>query len=247
MVVDVASTLHPIVPHTVTITGTLFGGRPTCPLYHERQDAARCGLHVVNMLLGSPVYTHDKLLRIVCEWKEAGRLGAGRGVDASDLIGPSGDYSLDVLNTALYNELRSGPDMPLRSMTFSTVYQGIQDNAITSLVMHHDANDALMIPAHWLLLRKDDNGVWWNMDSMSSSPTPMSATDAVQQIRYYVNVRRAALFDASDITRQISGTPGTTPHPLPLHLPHPRIPGHQACRHLPLQPYNKEHPPPPSS
>ena len=56
------------------------------------------------MLLGRRVYTHGNVLQNVHGWEAAGRLH----VDALDIIRPSGDYSLDVLHTALKHELGVG-------------------------------------------------------------------------------------------------------------------------------------------
>ena len=65
--IDVGSTLVPQAPHTIIVTGALFGGALQCPFYHEKQIASQCGLHVVNMLLGRRQYTRDSFMDSVNE------------------------------------------------------------------------------------------------------------------------------------------------------------------------------------
>ena len=94
-VIDVGSTLVPQAPHTIIVTGSLFGGALQCPFYHEKQIGSHCGLHVVNMLLGRRQYTRDSFMDLVNELRTEAML------PRTTFCTSSGDYSQDVLQAAL--------------------------------------------------------------------------------------------------------------------------------------------------
>ena len=134
-VVNVASALTPTTPGTITITGALFGGGPTCPFYHEEQMASRCGLHVVNMLLGHRVYNHEGFAALVRGME------LPRGVPRSNLMNPSGDYSQDLLEHALEDTLHPGRrerSCELVSLWDAEVFQRVRDGRLTSLVIQYE-------------------------------------------------------------------------------------------------------------
>ena len=104
-VIDVLSKLEPQAPYTITMAGSLFGGAPDCPFYHETQVASMCGLHVVNVLLGRKAYTPQTFGAVVNEVVQS---EVGSVVTRGELCTPSGEYSQDILQRGLISGAGAG-------------------------------------------------------------------------------------------------------------------------------------------
>ena len=134
-VIDVLSELEPQAPYTITMAGSLFGGAPDCPFYHETQVASRCGLHVVNVLLGRKAYTPETFGAVMNEVLQS---EVGSVVTRGELCTPSGEYSQDILQRALKRILgasQCGRAMPLGSMHGDIAVQQMLEDNIYAIVI----------------------------------------------------------------------------------------------------------------
>ena len=135
------------------MAGSLFGGAPDCPFYHETQVAPLCGLHVVNVLLGRKAYTPETFGAVVNEVLQS---EVGSVVTRAELCTPSGEYSQDILQRALKRILGASQcdrAMPIGSMHGDIAVQQMLEDNICAIVIQYDANHALTKPAHWLCFR----------------------------------------------------------------------------------------------
>ena len=190
-----SSFLLPTPPATIQLTGALLGGGNTCPFYHEQQVAMQCGRHVVNMLLGGPVYSAEKINTLVYDMVHE---NSEAHFDASDFMTPSGDYSQDVLERALKNsldQLQHDEDYVLQPLCIKEVLKRMADGGLAALVVQYDANHQLQKPHHWLLLRFDEStGQWWDLDSLLPAPSLLKPRQAMQRVRYYADAFHAHFF-----------------------------------------------------
>ena len=132
-----SSFLLPTPPATIQLTGALLGGGNTCPFYHEQQVAMQCGRHVVNMLLGGPVYSAEKINTLVYDMVHE---NSEAHFDASDFMTPSGDYSQDVLERALKNsldQLQHDEDYVLQPLCIKEVLKRMADGGLAALVVQY--------------------------------------------------------------------------------------------------------------
>ena len=145
-VIDVGSTLVPQAPYTIIVTGSLFGGALQCPFYHEKQIGSHCGLHVVNMLLGRRHYTRDSFIQLVHD------LHTEAMVSWTTFCTSSGDYSQDVLQTALVRVVGAAYNdgsFALLPVDSAIAVERLSDDDFCALVIQYDANHALLKSAHW--------------------------------------------------------------------------------------------------
>ena len=91
-------------PPTLILGGSLKGGGD-CPFYRERQEAMRCGLHVVNMIIGPPAHTVNTFENLVTEILREFRCeeltGDPEDFSRADFLSPSGDPDQNVIQRAL--------------------------------------------------------------------------------------------------------------------------------------------------
>ena len=175
--------------------------------------ASRCGLHVVNMLLGHRVYNHEGFAALVRGME------LPTGVARSWLMNPSGDYSQDLLERALEESLHPGRrerSCELLSLGDAEVFQRVRDGRLTSLVIQYDADPVKQESAHWMLFRKDDQGNWWNMDSrLFRGPIMMRSLVALQKIGYFKTHKYTNFLDASHIATNPAAPSTPTPTTAP--------------------------------
>ena len=145
------------------------------------QCVHQCGLHVINMLLGSQVYTSASLASLVVSMDRSSKDHDMEFIGLPDLMTQSGDYSQDVLMFAITEALddcSSFPgSYPLVPADGAVVLERIKDanvsmNAI--VIQYGDSH------GHWLCFRKDGDGTWWNLDSLLPRAVPMGVAEAVK-------------------------------------------------------------------
>ena len=225
-VAHVASCLTSKAPCTLTVAGSLFGGVEQCPFYHERQIASHCGLHVVNVFLDHAVYTTQSFRVVV---NEAMQHSQGGGVvQRADLVSASGDYSQDILQLALVRHRGTDGSFPLQPVEGDTALQKIANKNLVVVVIQYDANHALMKPAHWLRFRIDEDGAWWNMDSLLHAPVRVTTSEALEKVQCYLHTMKGHLFRAPFVLPRPYVPPSIPPSP--ISQPHSPRSGSQSSQ-----------------
>jgi ataxin-3 len=141
-------------------------------IYHEKQDAALCGVHALNNLLQGPLFTEIDLMHIAHDLDASEKaMMMEMGTDSADFlkfmaeesgnVAEDGNFSIEVLKAAL--AVWSLEPIPL---THPSVV-GLQD--------HPEREDAYLcnLMSHWFSIRKI-NGVWWNVNSVIDRPQRLS-------------------------------------------------------------------------
>jgi len=141
-------------------------------LYHEKQDAALCGVHALNNLLQGPLFSEIDLMHIAHDLDASEKaMMMEMGTDSADFlkfmaeesgnVAEDGNFSIEVLKAAL--AVWSLEPIPL---THPSVV-GLQD--------HPEREDAYLcnLMSHWFSIRKI-NGVWWNLNSVIDRPQRLS-------------------------------------------------------------------------
>eukprot|EP01122_Echinamoeba_exundans_P004972 TRINITY_DN1516_c0_g2_i1.p1 TRINITY_DN1516_c0_g2~~TRINITY_DN1516_c0_g2_i1.p1 ORF type:complete len:362 (+),score=51.88 TRINITY_DN1516_c0_g2_i1:777-1862(+) len=138
-------------------------------IYHEKQDAALCGVHCLNNLLQGQFYTEIDLARIAHDLDDNERaLMAEMGTDTKDFlkfmqedsgnVADDGNYSVQVLSHALDTVW----GVSLSSITH-------EDNA--HILANPLGQEAFVcnLQSHWFAIRKID-GKWYNLNSLNKRP-----------------------------------------------------------------------------
>mmetsp|Transcript_216 Transcript_216/g.343 ORF Transcript_216/g.343 Transcript_216/m.343 type:complete len:286 (-) Transcript_216:512-1369(-) len=143
-------------------------------IYHEKQSCAMCGQHVLNSLLQGPYFTAEDLAEIAHELDEREREllrsqeGLTDGEQTSHNVDDSGNFSLQVLNSALQRS--HNLNLVRDSQTLNFVFQNLESTAL----------DETNAPAfvcnrhnHWQAIRFL-HGSYWDLNSLSNIPTKIS-------------------------------------------------------------------------
>lgn len=140
-------------------------------IYHEKQEAALCGVHAVNSLLQGPYFSAIRFAEIAQALDAREReLMFSQGVNTPDAIrfaaaessnvDASGNFSISVLQTAVHEH--SG-------LTLTRWQSGKRDDPSTAAGFVLNQSD------HWFTLRPVFQ-IWWNLDSTLAKPTKVGPT-----------------------------------------------------------------------
>jgi len=154
-------------------------------IYHELQESQLCGQHCLNNLLQGPHFTAPDLAAIAHEMDDEERkhmMEAGSNTadvlrymsEGSGNVDDSGNFSLQVLNTAL----QRSHDISLVSWSSSEASKAVQDPTTQSGFIVNRSN-------HWFAIRKI-NSIWWNLNSTEERPvhiTDFFLTAFLSQLR----------------------------------------------------------------
>lgn len=144
-------------------------------IYHERQEALLCGQHALNNLVQACVFTPETLaeiahqldaaeLNVMAQNDEGGtrskdyikRLNEGSGN-----VDPQGNFSIEVLRSALMNEY----SLSLPNILQEGVSEGTDVASMEGFICHKDA--------HWFAIRLI-HGRYWNLNSTLERPQLIS-------------------------------------------------------------------------
>jgi ataxin-3 len=141
-------------------------------LYHERQDAALCGLHTLNNLLQGHFVNEIDLMMIAQELDAAERSVMGEhGTGTMDFIkfiaedsgnvALDGNFSIQVLSTAL--------------KTFEITCESIKHETMADALNNPEREEGFIcnLQSHWFAIRKL-NGTFWNLNSLQKRPSTLS-------------------------------------------------------------------------
>ncbi|CAI5488211.1 unnamed protein product [Closterium sp. Naga37s-1] len=149
-------------------------------LYHERQDAALCGVHCLNALLQAPLFDAadlaaiaeglDRRERAVMAEGGAGAASAGDGGSAegggggeSENAAADGDFSIQVLSEAL--AVWGLALTPLDAANSAAQAAQANPHAQTAFLCH--------LHRHWFALRRVGEH-WFNFNSLLAAPQHLS-------------------------------------------------------------------------
>uniref|UniRef100_A0A7S2CLB9 ubiquitinyl hydrolase 1 n=1 Tax=Haptolina brevifila TaxID=156173 RepID=A0A7S2CLB9_9EUKA len=143
-------------------------------MYHERQEAALCGQHCLNNLLQGPYFSASSLAQIaqaLDEQEAKLMLEAGMTSEAraflsqeSANVDPSGNFSIQVLSTALQNMFGIQLEDSRRPENKNAMQR---PDSQTGFVLNRHS--------HWYCLRKLDNQ-WWSCNSTQSAPEKITSS-----------------------------------------------------------------------
>jgi ataxin-3 len=160
-------------------------------IYHEPQESALCGQHCLNNLLQGPVFSAPDLSEMALSLDARERSIASEDSARRSSFGPSnnvdesGNFSLEVLRTAL--QLYS-----VQLLSWASVDEAGTDP------LKEELGFIINRQSHWFTIRKI-NGRWWNLNSTSERPEPISAVHLaafLSQLRsdhYYVFIARGTV------------------------------------------------------
>lgn len=148
--------------------------RETTWIYHERQDALLCGQHALNNLVQSQLFSPDSLADIALQLDQVeldlmsnnneGGINSKeyiqRVAEGSLNVDDSGNYSIEVLRTALMNKCE---------LTLSNVKQ----ESIRALDITEFEGFICNRESHWIAIRKI-NDKFWNLNSVIDKPQMIS-------------------------------------------------------------------------
>jgi len=140
-------------------------------LYHEQQVGKLCGVHTLNTLLQSPMFTEVDLAQIAAELDAMEqRFMAEGGVDSNDYLrfvaeesgnaAMDGNFSIQVLSKALE--------------VWGLTATNLQNPEVAAEAKSPQLQEAFIcnLEEHWFTLRKID-GSWWNFNSIYPAPQPL--------------------------------------------------------------------------
>lgn len=143
-------------------------------IYHERQEALLCGQHALNNLVQACIFSPESLseiaqqldqmeLNFMAQNNEGGVQSKDylrRLAEGSGNVDPSGNFSIEVLKSALMNqyglELSNIARQDLRT---------VQSTTMEGFICHRDA--------HWFAIRKIKDR-FWNLNSTKDRPEQIS-------------------------------------------------------------------------
>lgn len=152
------------------------------PLYHETQSLQFCGLHAVNNLLQSSVYTKKDFDKICYELTPSSWFNPHRS-----LFG-TGNYDVNVIMRSLYNLGYTVKWFDRRRDIASVDF-----DSVFGLIVNFIANQCcnLRNSKHWISIRKID-GTYYNLDSGLQSPEPFSSVEEMVTMLKYKQERQSA-------------------------------------------------------
>jgi ataxin-3 len=141
-------------------------------ILHETQDSMLCGQHCLNNLLQQSIFTPVDLAQIGQQLDEKERECLLEGNDGATVVAlmqssaagnvdATGNFSLDVLNTALARSF----ELELVSWTGAEGRQHEDPTEMQAFVINREH--------HWYTIRKIGEH-WWNLDSMLDKPEHIS-------------------------------------------------------------------------
>jgi hypothetical protein len=147
-----------------------------------------CGKHALNALIGSAWFSKDDLDRSASALKEQHSL-----VNLRDLRHPDGNYTLDVLLMALREYVILDNTQLPTAVPF--------DDGLDLLSIMSKATDFLILENrnHWILWRKDDRGLWWDLNSLNE-PVHYTDLEAADEL----NSREVQLFECTRTRRAVN-------------------------------------------
>ncbi|KAI8474043.1 MAG: Josephin-domain-containing protein [Monoraphidium minutum] len=134
-------------------------------LYHEKQEAALCGVHCINTLLQGHYFSELDLAEIARELDRLEREvmgGAGLADGEHGNLDDSGMFSSQVLSKAL--ELWQLEIVPFHSQAIKQ-QEGFDPVKEAAFICNRQE--------HWYALRRV-TGQWWNLNSLLPAPEPLS-------------------------------------------------------------------------
>ena len=160
--------------------------------YLERQQRMFCGKHALNAMFGDQVISKkdyvDRMHNNIIEF-----LGSRELAQESGMLGDSGLSSADQIIVVL-GQLKDEGKIQLPDAVHNQYFEGgrnIGAAQVTQLSQALDdyAGDRLIAgnSAHWVALRRDDAGQWWELDSMKSAPEPFQPQQYLEEAGGNVN------------------------------------------------------------
>jgi ataxin-3 len=141
-------------------------------IYHEKQDAALCGVHCLNSLMQGDYFTEIDLMQLARELDEQERrFMMESGTDSKEFltfmaedsgnVADEGYYSIQVLTKAL--EVFGLHAIPI----LNPEMQSVRQNPLTEQAF------ICNLANHWLTIRKIGED-WWNLNSLQTEPQYLS-------------------------------------------------------------------------
>lgn len=154
-------------------------------IYHEKQDAALCGLHSINNLLQFSCYTAYQLAEIAHEMDALEKeVMLSEGADTPDAlkflagdssnVDASGNFSIQVLSEALSRS------HGIRLVPISKKGEG----AITTTGYEAESGFVCNKSDHWFTMRRI-NGKYWNLNSTLEAPERITTFALEANIHQY--------------------------------------------------------------
>jgi ataxin-3 len=138
-------------------------------IYHEKQDAALCGMHALNNLLQNSFFSPDTLIPLAEQLDQQElSLSSSNGISSSSRqesnnISDSGDFSVQVISKAL-----DIMGLQLHSLTKSEMAPSRQNPSRERAFLCN-------LDDHWLAVRRFCND-WFEIDSAKNTPIWFSPT-----------------------------------------------------------------------
>lgn len=143
-------------------------------IYHERQQAMLCGQHALNNLVQSCAFTPEGLaqiaytlnnmeLKFMADNNEGGTSSKDylqRAAEENQFVDASGNFSIEVLRTALQNQ-------------FSISLPSILQENMRNVEVTHFEGFICNKESHWFAIRKI-NDLYWNLNSTLERPEKIS-------------------------------------------------------------------------
>lgn len=186
--------LHQDRPETIPLRNKAATPRagPGHAYYLEQQQRMFCGKHALNAMFGAQVISKQdyvgRMQRNIIDF-----LGSREMAEEAGLLNDSGLSSADQIVLVL-DQMRAEGKIQLPGETHNQYFEGGSSSASGQVAQLSKALDAYpgdrMIAgnaAHWVALRRDDAGRWWELDSMKRAPEPFDASQYVQEAGGSVN------------------------------------------------------------
>ncbi|KAK9820299.1 hypothetical protein WJX72_008715 [[Myrmecia] bisecta] len=132
-------------------------------LYHEKQEAALCGVHCLNTLLQAPIWSAYDLSQIAHDLDQQERELMEPGwLEDSGNVDDSGMFSIQVLSKAL--------------SVWGLACESMESPEMRHVWDHPEHETAFLcnLQLHWFTVRIIQ-GSWWNFNSLFPAPQPLSA------------------------------------------------------------------------
>ena len=148
-------------------------------IYHEKQQAAMCGMHALNNAIGFPYNSASDMEHALRTYLADAKF-EGLPEEAHDHAAPGGWFSSEVLAFAM----RSTPLRRGAPIEYVLTLEALKRKPH---IIHHCVGAVVnQANTHWLALRSIEGSVWL-IDSNAPAPRPLSPDEYVAFINRYVD------------------------------------------------------------
>jgi hypothetical protein len=152
-----------------------------------------CGKHALNALIGSNWFSKADMLSSARDVQAAAFKAQRCKIQMRSFARGDGDYTLDVLLMALRQYVTLDNTQLPNAVPFD------DDSELLSIMSKETDFLILEDENHWLVWRKDNRGLWWDLNSLAE-PVYYTDVEAADEL----SSRRIQLFECTKLRKAVN-------------------------------------------